>query len=573
MRMLRDLWRAWRGTKARTAALRANFGQDGRSARQLWQDGRSAQSTFKRTAALANTKDLPKRKFGDPSLSLPHVRKVPLTPGEVHRLPLTRPGHRQVPSECSQSSVTDETSSVNTTPARRPATDRGLTHMAAASFVLASSACLLSNGPSGLLNPSGFLSPKWVRACHLHLVAKPQIDPIDIQIIQRQFASVRELPRVQRSYQDAAKVLEIDDYLEPSFRRLFTHNTWNRYTGNSPLTRLGLLVRNWTRCSVLNSVWPCIAIVTVWSLVVTTLLPASLLARWASGLAATLQLQGAAIGLLLVFRTDNAYRRLEEARLQWGRIIYLSREIVTKAVVSLEYPVVCDVARYLCAFSWSLRDKLRTTKRRDDILELLLVDPSEVAWVSSQRSRPLALLGRVRQVLYREFEAGLLPPTQHYMIDTDVRELDKIVAGCERLFSSPIPPNMARHGMRSLMLWLFALPMMLAGSLPPIAIACCTACTSYIYFGIDELGVQVEQPFQILPLWQLCHLVQFNIEEALASPELPLRVVRKRQTELEADRFDLEQETIEDEPAPAASQPGTSPTILSGLGFDKGFED
>ena len=35
----------------------------------------------------------PKRKFRDPTLSLPQVRKVPLTPGEVHGLPLTRPGH------------------------------------------------------------------------------------------------------------------------------------------------------------------------------------------------------------------------------------------------------------------------------------------------------------------------------------------------------------------------------------------------------------------------------------------------------------------------------------------------
>ena len=35
------------------------------------------------------------------------------------------------------------------------------------------------------------------------------------------------------------------------------------------------------------------------------------------------------------------------------------------------------------------------------------------------------------------------------MIDCDVRELFEIVANCERLFSSPIPPNMARHGMRA----------------------------------------------------------------------------------------------------------------------------
>ena len=70
------------------------------------------------------------------------------------------------------------------------------------------------------------------------------------------------------------------------------------------------------------------------------------------------------------------------------------------------------------------------------------------------------------------------------------------------------------------------------------SVALCAATTSYIYFGIDELGVQVEQPSKILPLWQLCHLVQFNIEEALASPSLPLRVSRKRKTEAPtAERF------------------------------------
>ena len=55
------------------------------------------------------------------------------------------------------------------------------------------------------------------------------------------------------------------------------------------------------------------------------------------------------------------------------------------------------MATDLCAFSWTLRDKLRTSKRRDDILELLL-EESECGWVSVQRSRPIALLNRVRQV-------------------------------------------------------------------------------------------------------------------------------------------------------------------------------
>ena len=392
------------------------------------------------------------------------------------------------------------------------------------------------------------------RARPLRRLAPPQmnsptkgIDPIDVQIIQRQFAAVRSLPRVRDTFKGADNILDVDDYAEPSFRRLFTHGTWKRYTGGSSFGRLVQLVRKWPVCSVLTSVWPCILIVTVWSLLVTVCLSSGLLARLAFGLSSTLQLQGTAIGLLLVFRTDKAYRRLEEARIQWARIIFLAREIVTKCIVCLEYPVVCEVSRYLCAFAWSLRDKLRSSERRDDILELLL-DPKEVLdcahpigshpahdscpcsdhcfrgedritagvpcscaercqrqplqvkWVSAQRSRPLAILGRVRRILYREVAAGELPPTQHYMIDCDVRELDEIVSCCERLFSSPIPPNMARHGMRSLMLWLFALPFMLAGQVPCFAVALCTATTAYIYFGLDELGLQVEQPFRILPV-------------------------------------------------------------------------
>ena len=39
----------------------------------------------------------------------------------------------------------------------------------------------------------------------------------------------------------------------------------------------------------------------------------------------------------------------------------------------------------------------------------------EAKWVGQQRSRPLALLGRVRQLLSRELDTGDLPPTVHYV--------------------------------------------------------------------------------------------------------------------------------------------------------------
>jgi len=163
---------------------------------------------------------------------------------------------------------------------------------------------------------------------------------------------------------------------------------------------------------------------------------------------------------------------------------------------------------------------------RDDILSLLLSE-GETEWVTSQRSRPLAILSRVRRLLHGEYKDGNLDSHMHYIIDTDIKDIDSVVESCERLFSSPIPPNMARHGMRSLTLWLLSLPVVLAGSMPPLMVAFWSASTSYIYLGVDELGSQVEQPFQIMPLWQMCHLAQLNVEEALSTPELPLRLNRE----------------------------------------------
>ena len=158
----------------------------------------------------------------------------------------------------------------------------------------------------------------------------------------------------------------------------------------------------------------------------------------------------------------------------------------------------------------------------------MLLEESECRWVSDQRSRPIALLNRVRQVMHRELQRGNLSPTQHYSIDQDLAKLYEIVTSCERLFSSPIPPNMARHGMRSLVLQLLLLPVVLAGTMPPLAVAATVAVTSYIYVGIDELGVQVarhlwmQQPCNPATMCTACRLqphvarLQLHVTEAAA---------------------------------------------------------
>lgn len=257
-----------------------------------------------------------------------------------------------------------------------------------------------------------------------------EIDPIDIQILQGQLEAVRNLPRITDDVIQPGGYLR-DDVMfddlnkEPSFRRLFTHDTWNRYNGVNAIDRWKRTLSNWRFSSVSKAVAPCLAFVFCWAIGVSMLLPllSPRIAARAAQMWIPLSLQGTAIGLLLVFRTNNAYLRLAEAREQWGRLLMLLREVTTKVSVALPYDVACETCRYCCAFTWSLRDKLRDAEVRDDILSILLTE-DEAAWVFTQRSRPLAVLSRLRRLLYAEYKAGTL--------DSHVRSAASIPTGNAR---------------------------------------------------------------------------------------------------------------------------------------------
>ena len=64
----------------------------------------------------------------------------------------------------------------------------------------------------------------------------------------------------------------------------------------------------------------------------------------------------------------------------------------------------------------------------------------------------------------------------------------------------------------------------------PLSTAVWVFATSYAFVGIDEVGVQVEQPFEIVPMTTICNLVLTNLEETFVDippghPELSSKVI------------------------------------------------
>ena len=356
---------------------------------------------------------------------------------------------------------------------------------------------------------------------------------IDLQILQCQLKAVLSLPRIATNAKGPrdgrVRTRENTDVIVdeitkvPSYRRLFTHETWKRYTCQAPLKRWWRIMTDLRFSQVSAAIMPEVLLSFAYAFTLSSLLHKLLptIVALNTDMWVPLSLQGTAIGLMLVFRTNSAYVRLDEAREQWGKLLMLMREIAIKASISLPISVACKVCRYLCAFSWSLRDKLRDGDNRDDVLALLL-SKKEAAWVKTQRSRPLAIQNLLRRLFFAEYDAGQLDANVHNSLDRNLEHIDGVVESCERLFGSPIPPNMARHGLRSLTIWIMAMPFVMLKSMSPLVSALWTAATAYIFFGVEELGCQVEQPFQIMPLWQLCHVAQLNVEEALSTPDSPL---------------------------------------------------
>ena len=296
--------------------------------------------------------------------------------------------------------------------------------------------------------------------------------------------------------------------LEPSFTRLFTHETWKRYTGRPSVERWLVVTSTWLSSTVLRTTLPISMIAAAWAFLVSSL-PSALLPRTSP---VPMSLMGTALGLLLVFRTNNSYLRLLEARSLWSEAIVCIRDMAqTLATALLWDRNVCKsqeardgaarACRYLACFAWETRARLMGVEEAEDMGVLnTLLDPEEASFIGAQRVRSLQLLASLRRELHDQFSDGRLPAHIHRKLEEDTRRLDYIVGGCERIFSSPLPPTMSRHIVRCLQLWLLGFPFVLAGTMAPLSVALWVLATSYAMVGIDEVGVQVEQPFEIVPM-------------------------------------------------------------------------
>jgi len=222
------------------------------------------------------------------------------------------------------------------------------------------------------------------------------------------------------------------------------------------------------------------------------------------------------LGLLLVFKTNAAYGRWDNARKVWGSIINKTRSLVRQGntfFVEDRYPGYGNfrdyrrrVAAETSAFTRCLRCFLRGS---DDVanlrveLKALGFTPAEVDGYMKATNRQVYALQKIGETMRIYGMSG----RDRARMDTTLSDLCDDVGACERIFKTPIPLVYTRHTQRFIGVWLALLPLGIWSvdqSWNHLVTVPASALTVFFLLGVEELGMQIEEPFDILPMEAFC---------------------------------------------------------------------
>ncbi|MEW6283194.1 MAG: bestrophin family protein [Candidatus Eremiobacterota bacterium] len=193
---------------------------------------------------------------------------------------------------------------------------------------------------------------------------------------------------------------------------------------------------------------------------------------------------GAALGLLLVFRTNASYDRYWEGRKLLGSLVNRMRDLMRHfAVYGSEGQ---EAQRRLVVAFALIRQYLRF---QTDLGQLgAPITAAERTALEPVRCRPVVYLTWLGRLM-----SGM-PPEIRRNADENLTSLIDSIGGAERIVKTPVPFAYAQHIKGFLFLFCFTVPFVMVDSMGWYD-CLGSAAVAYALFGIEEIGVEIEDPF------------------------------------------------------------------------------
>lgn len=230
-------------------------------------------------------------------------------------------------------------------------------------------------------------------------------------------------------------------------------------------------------------------------------------------------LLGLSLSIFMSFRNNACYDRWWEGRKQLGQLIIELRSLIRQTQVLQNTAERERLLRELCGFAHALIARLRIED------ESAATGPWVDEAIDSKHPNITdSLLQRIGARCSLFAERGQISEWRYTQLESRLVSLSQIQASCERIKSTPLPFPYTLLLHRTIYLFCILLPFAMAeplGWLTPVF----TAIVSYTFFGLDEIGDDLEDPFGFdendLPCNAILRTIEREVLAVLGHTDLP----------------------------------------------------
>lgn len=235
-------------------------------------------------------------------------------------------------------------------------------------------------------------------------------------------------------------------------------------------------------------------------------------------------LLGLALSIFLSFRNSACHDRWWEGRRLWGQLLFESRSLarLTASVLPAAHELRQRQGRLLIAFTHALAARLR----QED--EWQAAEPwldSADAALQGHHNLPDGLLQQLGLALAGPLHDGRLDPILYAQAEQRLQALSSVQAGCERIATTPLPFAYTLLLHRCAWLFCLLLPFALASALGWVT-PLLSMLLAYAFFGLDQLGEEMEDPFGLqpndLPVAALVRVLEIDQLAVIGQHPLPV---------------------------------------------------
>lgn len=225
---------------------------------------------------------------------------------------------------------------------------------------------------------------------------------------------------------------------------------------------------------------------------------------------------GVIMGLILVFRINTGYDRWWEARKLWGSVVNCSRNLAIVIVSYVESREERDkMIGLIAAMPYLMKNNLRGDSSIKEVKHLLpdTIYTELPAW----QHKPNLISATQALILFQLQNSGKLNQFSFLKAEELREAIIDCQGACERILKTPMPFVMAIKSRRFILLFLIILPIALvnySAYISPMIVAL----VGYALFSLDQIGVELQNPFSInnlshLPLNDICRTIENNVME------------------------------------------------------------